>query len=281
VSLSLDGGRLTAIFSFDPLIARIGPFQLGWHGLFTALAVVVAVAIALRLADRRGLPSGRIEGVASWGVAGGIVGARLFHVLDHLDYFAADPLAILAVWQGGIAVYGAFIGGVAAGWIAARRAGLPIWRLLDLAAPAMLVGQAIGRLGCLSNGDAWGAPCGGCPFCLCVTYLSPNDLLPDNLRGVPTQAYPLYEIAAEAVLLALLWRFRDRLRAPGRTFVAGALGYAAIRFGLTFLREETIVVGGLQEAQVVALVTVAATLGAWLLWPPARPDAGGAARAAG
>jgi phosphatidylglycerol---prolipoprotein diacylglyceryl transferase len=155
VSASVQAGMVVVTLSFDPLIAQLGPFQLGWHGLFSTLALLVALWLATRLAAHRGLPIDPVVNVALWGVAGGIVGARVFHVLDHLEYFALHPLEAVAVWQGGIAVYGAFIGGVAADLVAARRARLPVWRLLDVAAPAMLVGQAIGRLGCLSNGDAW------------------------------------------------------------------------------------------------------------------------------
>jgi phosphatidylglycerol:prolipoprotein diacylglycerol transferase len=259
MSVFAQDGLVVVTVWFDPVIARLGPLQLGWHGLLTALAVAVAIWLALRLAAQQGLPVERVGDVAIWGVAGGVVGARLFHVLDHLDYYAQHPLQAVAVWEGGIAVYGGFIGGIAAGWIAAARFGLPTWRLLDLAAPAMLVGQAIGRLGCLSNGDAWGAPCAGGPA-VCLAYVNPDDLLPDDLRGVPTHPYPGYEILAEIVLLALLWRLRGRLRAPGQQFLFAALGYAAIRFALTAFRQETIVVAGLQEAQVVALATAAAAL---------------------
>jgi prolipoprotein diacylglyceryltransferase len=86
-------------------------------------------------------------------------------------------------------------------------------------------------------------------------------LLPDNLRGVPTQPYPLYEALCEVALLALLWVGRDALpRIPGVRFLIAALGYAGIRFGLTYLRQETIVAWGLQEAQLVALVTGVAAL---------------------
>ncbi len=248
---------ITLTFSFDPIIAQWGAFQLGWHGLFTAVAVVVAVWLARELAERRGIPASVIEHIAVWGVVGGVIGARLFHVLDHLGYYAAHPLLIPAVWEGGIAVYGAFIGGIAAGWIAAWRERLDPWPLLDIAAPAMLVGQAIGRLGCLSNGDAWGAPAApDCSFCLAIRYTHRNDLLPADLLGVPTYAYPLYEIGGEVILLAILWMARGYLLArPGLTFLVGAIGYAAIRFGLTYFRQETIVVAGLQEAQVVALIT--------------------------
>ena len=249
---------LTFDIGFNPIIARFGSFELGWHGIFTALAVLVAVWLALYLAARRGISTDLVANVATWGVVGGIVGARLFHVLDHLPTYLSDPLSILAVWEGGIAVYGAFIGGLAVGGVVAWRAHANIWALLDIAAPAMLVGQAIGRLGCLSNGDAWGANATGCTLCVAVRYLNPNDLLPADLLGVPTYAYPLYEIAAELLLLFGLWLFRERLRLrPGLTFLVAALGYAAIRFGLSYLRQETVVALGLQEAQVIALFTAA------------------------
>jgi phosphatidylglycerol:prolipoprotein diacylglycerol transferase len=257
---------ITIDIGFDPIIARLGGFELGWHGLFTALAVLAGVWLALHLAARRGISTDLVANIATWAVVGGIVGARLFHVLDHLPTYLQDPLSALAVWQGGIAVYGAFIGGLVAGGIAAWRARADIWRLLDIAAPAMLVGQAIGRLGCLSNADAWGADAAGCQFCLAIRYTNPNALLPHDLLGVPTYAYPLYEIAEVLVLLFGLWLFRDRLRAyPGLTFLVASIGYGVIRFVLSFLRQESVVLVGLQEAQLIAVVT-AALAALMLVW---------------
>ena len=138
---------MTLTFSFDPIIAQIGPFQLGWHGLFTALAVGVALWLAGYLGKRKGVPQEVIYSVATWGVVGGIIGARLFHVADHLTYYLENPLLIPMVWEGGIAVYGAFIGGLVGGFIAVWRSHLDPWPLLDIAAPSMIVGQAIGRFG--------------------------------------------------------------------------------------------------------------------------------------
>ena len=257
---------MTLTFSFDPVIAQWGPFQLGWHGLFTALALIVALWLAGRLARARGVPPEVLSSVATWGVVGGIVGARVFHVLDHLSFYADNPLLIPAVWEGGIAVYGAFIGGLIGGGIVVWRSRLDPWPLLDIAAPSMLVGQAIGRLGCTCNGDAWGADATGCPFCLAIRYTNQNDLLPADLKGVPTYAYPLYEIASEVLLLAGLWLARRHLRdRPGLTFLVGAVGYAIIRFGLTFYRQEAIILAGLQEAQVIALVSGLLAVGV-LIW---------------
>ncbi|MDE3192126.1 MAG: prolipoprotein diacylglyceryl transferase [Chloroflexota bacterium] len=269
---------MTVTFAFDPDIVRVGALSIGWHGIFTAVAVFVAVGAGLRGAERIGFSSDRLTGPLTWAIVGGMVGARLFHVADHLAYYVAHPLEALAIYEGGIAVYGAFIGGIVAGAIAARRAGLPIPKLLDIAAPAMLIGQAIGRLGCLSNGDAWGAPTG---TDYGIVYTNPNDRLPADLLGVPTHPYPAYEIVAALALLGLLWLLRRErvFRVDGQLFAFAALGYAAIRFSLTFFRQETIVWAGLQEAQVISLVAGAAAIAALALLPLRAPAQVGGNRA--
>lgn len=243
--------------TIDPTIAQIGPFQLGWHGVFSVLALLVGVWIALWHARLLGIDVDTMVSGLGWVIAGAVVGARLFHVLDHLPYFAQHPLEIVAVWQGGIAVYGGFVGGVLVGAVTAWRLGLPVWRCLDAAAPALLVGQAIGRIGCLVNGDAWGGPT-GCPCG--VVYWHEHALLPPELLGVPTHPYPLYEIVAVSALLGLLWAMRGRPVRPGTAFLVTTVGYGVIRFFLSFVRQETVIVFGLQEAQLVAIVTGAVAL---------------------
>lgn len=244
--------------TFDPTFLRLGGLELGWHGLFTALAVVTGVMLGTKRASDRGIPSGPLGSVAVWAIGFGIVGARLFHVLDHLSYFSDNPLEVFAVWEGGIAVFGAFIGGTLGGVIAARRHRIPVWPLLDAVAPVVLIGQMIGRLGCLSNGDAWGEPTGGNWG---LVYEHPATLLPNELLGVPTHPYPVYEIAALALVLVALWIGRRLLTTPGDVFLAAAAGYSITRFGLTFFRQEQVVLWGLQEAQLVGIVTLALVIG--------------------
>ncbi len=249
--------------TFDPIIAQIGTFQLGWHGIFTALAVLGGIWLGSRRAERWGFSADGVGTVVIWAVVGGLIGARLFHVLDHLPYYAEHPLEAFAVWEGGIAVYGAFIGGILGGMIGVRQTGLATWPLLDAAAPAMLLGQAIGRLGCLSNGDAWGAPTGADWG---IVYWHPSDLLPHDLIGVPTHPYPLYEIVAVVALMVGLWLLERRRPAhDGSLFLVAAIGYSAIRFGLTSFRQETVIFWGLQEAQVIALASAIVVLAIALL----------------
>jgi phosphatidylglycerol---prolipoprotein diacylglyceryl transferase len=243
--------------TIDPIIAQIGPFQLGWHGVFSMLALVAGVWIGLWRARQLGIDVDTMVSGLGWVIAGAVVGARLFHVLDHLPYYAQHPSEIVAVWQGGIAVYGGFVGGVVTGAVAAWRLGLPVWLCLDAAAPAMLVGQAVGRIGCFINGDAWGAPT-GCPCG--VVYWHEHALLPPDLIGVPTHPYPLYEIAAVAIMLGLLWATRKQHERPGSTFLLMTIGYGITRFVLSFVRQETVIVFGLQEAQLIAVLTSAIAL---------------------
>ncbi len=237
---------------FDPVFLRLGGLELGWHALFTVIAVAVAYWIGIRGAKKLGLPAGPVEQLALWSLIGGIIGARLFHVLDHISYYSDHPLQALKVYEGGIAVYGAFIGGIAGGLITAWVTKLPVWPLLDVGAVGMFVGQAIGRLGCLANGDAWGRPTGGTWG---LVYTNPGDLVGPGILGVPTHPYPIYEIAAVGLALGTLFLVRKRITVPGDFFLLAVIAYAAIRFGLTFFRQETVLFWGLQEAQVIALGT--------------------------
>lgn len=238
--------------TLDPILFEIGPFQMSWHGLIATTAILVAVWIGLALARRSAIPESSIGRLMWWAIPGGLIGARLFSVLDHLPYYSDNPIEVLFIWQGGIAAYGAFIGGLVSAVIAARRQGLPVWRLLDVAAPALLIGQAIGRIGCFLNGDTVGGPTAGGWG---VAYWHPDALVPRSLTGIPTHPYPLYEIIWDLAVLGLVVALPGTLRQPGTRFLIAAIGYAIGRFVLSFFRMEPIVLWGLQEAQVIALVT--------------------------
>jgi len=256
-------------FGLDPIALRFGWLEIEWHGLFAAAAVGLGTWIGIRNAKLIGAPSQALSDVALWAIVGGLIGARALHVLDHSSYFLSNPMQMFAFWHGGMAAYGGFLGGIVGGVVSARRSGLTIWPLLDAVSPALLVGQMVGRLGCLTNGDAWGEPTGGNWG---LVYQHPSAVLPSHLLNMPTHPYPVYEIVAVAVLLLCLRLGRRFISPVGATFLLTALGYAVIRFGLTFFRQETIIFGEIQEAQLVALVTGGIAI-ATLLWRRYRVDA--------
>lgn len=279
----------TITIGMDPNIARIGPLLLTWHGLFTALAIFAAVWLAGRELARKGITIPNFDLVVLLTVLGGVVGARLFFVLDHLGEFVRQPWRVFALTEGGLAVYGGIIGGTLTAAFLLWRQRVPIAPVADAVAPGLLLAQGIGRFGCLINGDAWGGPCtclacaganaatpssglGYCPFA--IRYTHPDALLPRDLLGVPTHPYPIYDMAVNFLVLAILWRLRRRGLPDGSLFALYWLLYGIGRFFVSFVRQEAVWFWGLQQAQVIALLTALAGLVALLwLWRRGSPAA--------
>lgn len=241
----------------DPVIVHLGPLALSWYGLFVVLAIGVGMQLALREARRKGLPIDAVESLAVWVFVGGIVGARALHVIDRWDLYAARPLAVFAIWNGGLAIMGAVLGGTVTGAFVAWRRGLPVRKLADAAAPAAILGQAVGRFACLFTGDAVGRATAG----FGVTYLNPGAMAPQ--LGVAYEPVFLYEMAWDLGVFGLLWLLRSRLRIDGQLFGVYLALYAFGKFALTFLRTETVWFAGLQEAQLLAIVALVVATG-WL-----------------
>lgn len=250
------------IIDVNPVIVQLGHFSLRWYGLFIGLAIVTAFLIARREGIRKGISEDSILSVGTWGVLGGIIGARLLHVVDRWPEYATRPASILAIQDGGLAIYGAILGGIVAGAIAAHREGLSVPRIADVAAPALVLAQAIGRIGCLFNGDALGSPT-SLPWG--IAYVNPAAMAPS--LGVAYHPTPAYEMLGDLLIFALLWRLRGRVRTDGAIFLTYLALYSTLKFTVSFARQEAIFFVGLQEAQLFSLVGGLMAVGAlvWLL----------------
>mgnify|MGYP001024567823 CR=1 FL=1 len=248
----------------DPVIAHLGPLALRWYSLAILMAIVIAVVVTKREFQRKGLPLDRYDSLVLWTVAGGILGARLFHVLDRPGWYLANPQQILAFDQGGLAIYGAVAGGFLTVAVLSRYYEIPFLPMIDAIAPGLLLAQAFGRFGCIVNGDAWGAPTSS-PFAF--VYTNPNAFLPHDLLGVPTHPYPVYDMALNLLVFAVIWRLRSHHLPAGVLFATFVAIYAPGRLLISFVRQERIWFWGLQEAQVIALVAgvVAIVTIGWLL----------------
>lgn len=245
--------------SVDPVLFRLGPLALSWYGIAVAAGIFAGVWLAFRLARPLGIPGSELERVATWVVVVGLVGGRMLHVIDRWELYAAAPIHVIAIWNGGLAIAGAVLGGTAAGAFVALRRGLPVRALADAAAPGAILGQAIGRIGCLFTGDAVGRPTDGWG----VTYTHPGAMVPS--LGVAYEPVFLYEAAWDLSVFGLLMALRSRLR-DGHLFALYLGLYAAGKFALTSLRTEKVWLAGLQEAQLLALL-VLALAAAWAAWP--------------
>jgi len=256
------------VININPIILHIGGFELRWYGVAIALAVLAAVVIGARRAKKKGISADEIYLLAPWVLLGGLMGARLFHVADNFAYYMANPLQIIAFQQGGLAIWGGLAGGGIAGLVFARVRHIPIGRLLDALVPALLAAQIIGRFGCIINGDAYGGV-SNLPWAF--IYTNPNALIPANLLGVPTHPYPVYEIVWNVISLAVILRLEPRFKADGLVFLSYLSFYSVGRFVLTFVRQEKVWFWGLQQAQVLAIAVLIASLALFFyLWRRTR-----------
>ena len=254
----------------DPNLLEIGPYVLAWHGILTVIAILAGAWIARAGMRERKLSLPKLEPFTYWTIAGGIAGARLFYVFDHLDRFRDDPLEIFALSEGGLAVYGAVIGGFVTVAILCAVYRYPFLKIIDSIAPGLAIAQAIGRIGCAINGDAWGSQTDS-PFAFIYTH--PDAILPDRLHGVPTHPYPIYDMVMNLAIVAIIWPLRRKRLPDGAIFAIFSALYAATRFVISSVREERVWFWGLQEAQVVAVVMFVVSLAAlaWF-WRQPRPE---------
>lgn len=236
----------------DPIIFSIGHIHIGWYGAFIALGVGVGLWLTVREAKRRGIIPDEIYNGAIWVIAAGIVGARLFHVIDNWETYAANPLAIFGT--AGLAIYGALIGGLIAVAIYARVRRLGLGQLLDATAPAIPLAQAIARIGCFINGDNYGVPTNP-PLPWSVIWTNPNAMVPDHT--IAYQPAQLYEAVWNLIVFALIWKLRDRVRGNGVLFLIYATLYSFGRFFISFVREDNIYFANLRQAQIIALAVMA------------------------
>lgn len=245
----------------NPVLLHAGSFSLYWYGLMIAVGFVVAIRLAMWEAERRGLDADQILSTILVAALLGLLGARLYFVLESQPgYYLSHPGEALSLWQGGLSFFGGIFGAIVGAWLYCSRYRLPTLDYLDAAAVAVPLGQAIGRLGNLINGDVAGYPTKG----FGVEYVNRNNFIVAQSRfGVPMHPVALYDSLFNLALFAFLFLYTRRQRpAPGR-IVGLYLGlFSAGQVLLYSFRDVPIVFAGLKQGQLTALPVVAA--GLWL-----------------
>ena len=228
-----------------PVLFRIGSFEITSFGVLVALGALAGLWVFRREIARSKLPDAAMD-AAIYGLVGGLLGAKLLYVFEHLD---EGTFLGLLFDRGGMSWFGGFAGGLIAGYLTIRATGWPMLSVLSAATPALAVGQLLGRIGCFLVGDDYGHPT-SLPWGVAF----PEGLPPTTERVHPTQ---IYEAIFLAIFTWMLIRWRrngvpDRV-VLGRYFV----GVGAFRFALEFVRVNTRILGPLTLAHMFALaVTV-------------------------
>jgi phosphatidylglycerol:prolipoprotein diacylglycerol transferase len=235
----------------DPVAFSIGPLAVRWYGLMYLAGFAAAWWLGTRRIRDGMAPIGRkqFDDLIFLAVLGVIIGGRLGYVLFYKPgYYAAHPLEIFAVWQGGMSFHGGLIGVMVAMWLAARRNGLHFLNLMDFVAPLCPLGIAAGRLGNFINGELYGR----------VTDL-PWGMVFRGAGEAPRHPSQLYQAALEGfALFALLWWFSAKPRPRGQVSALFLIGYGAFRFVAEFAREPDAFLG---------FLALGLTMGQWLCIP--------------
>ena len=248
------------IISIDP----VAFLNIRWYGIMVALAILVLVLWMLWQV-RRGakLSNDTILMAAVVGIPSGIVVSKLLHVIDNIVIAKLHPELVLMgkivdytqypeqiFNAGGLTIYGAVLGAALGIWIYSKVSNFQFGYFADLVAPAIILAQTIGRVGCTINGCCYGAetslPWG-------IVYTHPDSYAPLGVALHPTQ---LYEIIYNLVIFAVLLRLRGRFKPDGSLFLIYLSLYSLWRVGIDFLRQGTPFIFGLHQAQVIAIVVL-------------------------
>jgi phosphatidylglycerol---prolipoprotein diacylglyceryl transferase len=258
--------RLFTIPPFELFGRSVGSVTLHTYGVLLAIAFLVALWVAGRQARKEGLDSTRVADMAVYVLIAGLVGAKLLLLIVEWPYYAANPRELLSLVQSGGVFYGGLLLALPVAWWCTRRYGLDGWRTADALAPAVAVGQGIGRLGCFAAGCCYGRPA-SVPWA--VTFRNEYSAravgTPLDVPLHPTQIYE--SIACLALFAFLLW-LGPRKRFHGQVLIAYAALYATIRFTIEFFRGDSArgaVFGGvLSTSQFIAILMM---LGVLLVTP--------------
>ena len=238
----------------------VSTLSLSWHGLFSFVAVATAVVLVARWAPLKQIDPDVVLSIAVWAIIGGVIGARVVHVVDHWGtVYSQNPMQVLEIWTGGIGVWGGVLGGFIAGTAYAIIAKHPVGLIADLAAPAILYVQTIGRIGDIINGEHCSR---ATDLLFGFQWVHSGTAARNCADGFANAVHPAiaYEMIWNILALAVLWQLRGRLKPDGMIWTLYLALYAIGRFGVTFFREDRIWTAGLQEAQIIALLILAITV---------------------
>ncbi len=261
-----------------------GPFTLHTYGVLLAIAFLAGLWAVSRQAKRAGLDPGRVTDMAVWVLIAGLVGAKALLLVVDWRFYSRNPRELLSIFQSGGVFYGGLVAGALVAAYYARRYQLDALPTADVLAPGVVLGQAIGRLGCFSAGCCWGKPT-HLPWAVTFTDLNAARQVGTPM-DVPLHPSQLYEsLAAFLIFFFLLW-LAPRKSFQGQVAIAYVTLYSLVRFGLEFLRGDSVrgiwFNGLLSTSQIVSIVLliVVALLFPRLRRSAAKPQAEAKAEAA-
>jgi phosphatidylglycerol:prolipoprotein diacylglycerol transferase len=244
----------------NPIAFALGPLQVHWYGVIIGSGLALALYLAIREGNKRGLPKETFADLMIWAIPIAIISARIYYVLFEWGYYSKHLSEARQMWPGGIAIHGALIGSILTVIFFARLKGTSFWKITDIAAPSLILGQAIGRWGNFMNQEAHGGE-------VSRTFLE-NLHLPDfiinqmYIHGSYYHPTFLYESVWDFVGFILLVLLRRVNLRRGELFLSYLIWYSIGRFFIEGMRTDSLMLTSqLRMAQMISIVLVAAAVG--------------------
>lgn len=251
--------------TLNPIALQLGGLEVHWYGIIIASGVLLAVYLAIREAQRRDVSEDHILNLVLWSLPFALIGARAYYVLFEWQYYSQHPAQIIAIWHGGIAIYGALIASALVFIIYCRAHDLSIWLVLDIAAPTVMIAQAIGRWGNFMNQEAFG----GVTTKAFLTGLHiPNWIVQQMyIGGAYRQPTFLYESSWNVVgfIILMLIRHRHHLFKQGEVFLTYLMWYSFGRFFVEGMRTDSLyITANLRVSQLLSVILFVGALAVWV-----------------
>ncbi|WP_279289001.1 prolipoprotein diacylglyceryl transferase [Anaerosolibacter carboniphilus] len=228
--------------NMDPVAFELFGLSIRWYGILISLGIVLATLLAIHRAKKENINEERILDLVLITVPSAIIGARLYYVIFNWSYYQGDFFRMINIREGGLAIHGGVIAGIIVGYFFCKYHKLEFWKIADIVAPSIILGQAIGRWGNYVNQEAYGGP----------TDL-PWGIVVDGTKVHPTFLYE--SLWNFMVCVFLLWYDR-RKKFQGELLLLYGILYSVARFFIEGLRTDSLMIGPFRTAQLVSLTTI-------------------------
>ena len=237
----------------DPIAFRLGPLNIHWYGIIIGSAILLGFLLVIYLSKREDVSTEFFLDFFIIGIPISVIGARLYYVLFHLDYYLQNITEIIAIWQGGMAIHGAVIGGLIVLIYMTQKRKVPFLKVTDILAPAVILGQAIGRWGNFINQEAYGNIVSENYINYFPEFIK-NQMFIEGSYHHPTF---LYESVWNIIIFViLLWLLNKKITKNGDIFFSYLIGYSLGRFFIEELRTDSLMFYNFQVARIVSVLLI-------------------------
>ncbi len=251
--------------TINPVAFNLGNLSVKWYGVIMALAIILAVSMAIIEGRKRQIESDDFVDLLLWAVPLGYVGARIYYVIFEWQYYAQHPDQIIAIWNGGIAIYGGLLAGLVVLLIFCYKKMLPPFLMLDIITPGVMAAQILGRWGNFINQEAHGGP-------TTLSFLQslhlPNFIISQmKINGIYYQPTFLYESFFNLIglILILVLRHRKHFFKQGEIFMLYLAWYSVVRFFVEGMRTDSLyLLGSIRVSQLLSLILLMIVIGLFI-----------------